>query len=60
LRESDQFARVYISPDLTEKERKQELELKANLKKAREESEKNGDGRGWMIKKGKVVSVDQH
>ena len=46
---------IYISPDLTVQERKDALELRNELKNKREESKKNEDGRGWIIKKGRVV-----
>jgi len=54
LRATAEFSRVYISPDLTESERKVELELREKLKKVRED-EKNGEGRLWIIRKGKIV-----
>jgi hypothetical protein len=55
LRESKKGEGIYISPDLTVQERKDALELRNELKKKREESQKNEDGRGWIIKKGRVV-----
>jgi len=36
-------------------ERKDALELRNELKNKREESKRNEDGRGWIIKKGRVV-----
>ena len=55
LRESKKGEGVYISPDLTVQERKDALELRNELKNKREESKKNEDVRGWIIKKGQVV-----
>ena len=55
LRESKKGEGIYISPDLTVQERKDALELRNELKNKREESKKNEDGRGWIIKKGRVV-----
>ena len=55
LRESKKGEGIYITPDLTVQERKDALELRNELKNKREESKKNEDGRGWIIKKGRVV-----
>jgi len=55
LKESEEYKKVYISPDLTQNERKNEAILKMTLKTRREESAKNDDGRSWTIKKGKVI-----
>ena len=55
LPESRKGKGIYISPDLTVQERKYALELRNELKKKREESKINKDGRGWIIKKGGLV-----
>jgi len=55
LRESKKCEGMYITPDLTVQERKDALELRNELKNKREESKKNEDGQGWVIKKGRVV-----
>ena len=55
LRESKKGEGIYITPDLAVQGRKDALGLKNELKNKREESKKNEDGRGWFIKKGRVV-----
>ena len=55
LQESKKGEGIYISPDLTVQGRKDALELRNELKNKREESKKNENGRGWIIKKGQVV-----
>jgi hypothetical protein len=59
LRGVNEFDGIFISPDLTNNERKMEQELKKNLKQCRVDSEKNGDGRKWTIKKGKILEIKQ-
>ena len=54
LKQSKDWESVYVAPDLTQNERKQELKLQEDLKKNRD-SPLNGDGRQWTIKKGQVV-----
>ena len=55
LKQGSDWEGVFIAPDLTQNERKNELKLRSDLKKCREESSKNGDGRMWTIKKGRIV-----
>ena len=55
LRESKKGEGFYITPDLTVQETKDALELRNELKNKREESKNNEDGRGWIIKKGRIV-----
>jgi hypothetical protein len=58
LRGSATWEGVFISPDLTVAERKAETELRKSLKEKRDQSSKNGDGREWMIRKGKLIERD--
>ena len=55
LRESKKGEGIYITPDLTVQERKDALELTNELKIKEKRVKKNEDGRGWIIKKGRVV-----
>ena len=55
LRENEKYNGVFIAPDLTENERKVELNLKKDLSNLRDESAKNEVGRSWTIKKGKII-----
>ena len=54
LCESKKGERIYISPNLTVQERRDALELINELKRT-EKRLKNEDGRGRIIKKGRVV-----
>ena len=58
LRESKKGEGIYITPDLTVQERKDALELRNEMKNKREESKKSEDGRGWIIKKRRVVEKE--
>ena len=55
LKQSKDWEGIYMAPDLTQNERKQEKKLKEDLKKRRDESSLNRDGRQWTIKKGQIV-----
>ena len=51
LRNSTDFSRVFVQPDLNQEDRKKEKELVAELKDKR----KNDTSKNWAIKRGKVV-----
>ena len=56
LRNNDRFSKVYISPDLTAKEREEDKKLRAELEKIREESKI--ENKKWVIKNKKIVCLD--
>jgi len=49
------FQKVYLSPDLTPQERKENRELLMELKRRREEGEKD-----IMIRRGRIVKKKKH
>jgi hypothetical protein len=55
LREQANWEGVFISPDLTLAERKDDLAIRNLLKEKRDESSKKGDGRLWIIRKRKIM-----
>ena len=57
LKEAAEWEGVYVSPDMSEEERKERLQITKELKAKREETSKNGDNRVWTIRKGKVVEL---
>ena len=48
---------TFIRRDMTPLERKEDYELRTQLKQKREESRQKNDGIRWIIRKGKVVDV---
>jgi hypothetical protein len=48
---------TFIRRDMTPLERKEDYELRTQLKQRREESRQQNDGIRWIIRKGKVVDV---
>ena len=52
LREKEKYKGTYINPDLTVEQRKQEFQLRADLKKKRSED----PGGKYIIKRGKIVT----
>ena len=55
--EAPKMQKIYIKKDMTYKERKEDQELRRELKEKREKSNEKQDGARWIIRRGRVVNT---